>query len=97
MLGYLEFFNKLGLLFEDKELMALLQDHLQKNYALYELQELFQVYKLVSLSFYRNSEVVSTIQDIVKIRFAMPEQRQSPAFKYNPNLSDLIQGQMLQT
>lgn len=54
MLDFLEFFLDLGLVFEDKELMVLIKSHLEKNYFLYELDELFKVYKVSSHNFYRS-------------------------------------------
>jgi len=54
MLQYLYFFLELGLVFEDKDLMVVIQEHLTKNYYKYELDELFKTYKIISHNFYRN-------------------------------------------
>jgi hypothetical protein len=54
MLGYLEFFNKIGMYFEDKEAMLLIKDSLNKAFHMYELPELFKAYKLTAHNFYRD-------------------------------------------
>ena len=54
ILGYLELFRELGMLFEDQEIVLMLGEHLAKTYHLYDLGQLFKVYKLFSNNFYRN-------------------------------------------
>jgi len=68
ILGYLEFFNELGMLFEDKEAMALMKLHVTKTFHMYELDDLFKVYKLISHNFYRDQETLKVIEDAIKIR-----------------------------
>jgi hypothetical protein len=54
ILGYLELFRELGMLFEDEEISGMLREHLQQTYHLYDLGQLFKVYKLAANNFYRN-------------------------------------------
>lgn len=89
ILGFLELFNSLGMLFEDKELAIAMKDHISKSYHAYELPELFQAYKLLSLNFYRDAETFRMIEDAVKIRVADEIQRERVGAD---NLKDLIKG-----
>jgi hypothetical protein len=77
MLGYLEFFKQMGILFEDKEAALLMKEHVDKNFHAYELSELFQVFKLLSHNFYRGDftsadSTFRLIEDAVKIRASEP-------------------------
>jgi hypothetical protein len=90
ILGYLELFRELGLLFEDEEIAHLLRDHLQKTFHEYSLGQLFKVFKLHSNNFYRDDpETIRIIEDAVKIRASEPEQR---AGIRAAEVRDLIEG-----
>lgn len=41
ILGYMELFKELGILFEDKEIAISMREHLSKVFHAYELSELF--------------------------------------------------------
>eukprot|EP00347_Sterkiella_histriomuscorum_P020420 403337874 len=94
IIGYLELMQRHGLVFEDKELMNLIASHVQKNYHQYELNELFQIFRIISHNFYRDQETIKLIEDAVKIRLSDKSQYDclSPY-----DLRDLIEGLSLQT
>jgi len=74
ILGYLELFRELGLLFEDEEIAHLMGAHIQKSFSDYSLGQLFKVFKLHSNSFYRDDpETIRVIEDAIKIRVSEPE------------------------
>jgi len=54
ILGYLELFRELGMLFEDEDISGMIREHLQKTYHLYDLGQLFKVYKLTANNLNRN-------------------------------------------
>jgi len=71
ILGYMELFRELGLLFLDEEIPVLLKQHLLKGFSDYSLGQLFTFYKLHSNLFYRNDpETKRVLEDVVKIRAA---------------------------
>lgn len=74
VLGFLELFKETGMLFEDKEVALLMREHIAASFHTYELPELFQIYKLLSLNFYGNAdaETLKIIEDAVKIRASEP-------------------------
>jgi hypothetical protein len=90
ILGYLELFRELGLLFEDQEISEMLREHLSKTYHLYDLGQLFKVYKLVSNNFYRNDPfIMQVIEDAVKIRAAEAHEREHVKAQH---VRDLVEG-----
>ena len=90
ILGYLELFRELGLLFEDEELAHLMRAHIQKTFSDYSLGQLFKVFKLHSNSFYRDDpETIRVIEDAIKIRVSEPDQR---AQVVAADVRDLIEG-----
>lgn len=72
ILGFLELFKELGLLFNDKEVALLMKENLSKSYHAYDLPELFQAYKLLSHNFYRDPESFQLLEDAIKIRTSEP-------------------------
>ena len=54
ILGYMELFRELGMLFDDPEIATMVKLHLTNSYHLYDLGQLFKIYKLLSNNFYRN-------------------------------------------
>jgi hypothetical protein len=74
ILGFLELFRDYGMLFEDKEVALLMRDHMASTFHAYELSELFNAHRLLSHSFYRDSDTFRIIEDAVKIRAADKEQ-----------------------
>lgn len=79
------------MLFEDKEVALLMREHIALSFHTYELPELFQVYKLLSLNFYGNADVetLKIIEDAVKIRASEPSQR---ALLKSDHVRNLIEG-----
>jgi len=51
ILGYLEFFREFGLLFEDEEIPVMLRGHLNTSFHLYNMSQLFKVFKLIANTF----------------------------------------------
>ncbi len=95
ILGYLELFRELGLLFEDEEIAHLLRAHIQKTFHDYSLGQLFKFFKLHANNFYRDDpETIRLIEDAVKIRASEPEQR---AEIRASDVRDLIEGLRLHT
>lgn len=89
MLGFIELFKELGMLFEDKEIALLMKDHIEKGFHAYELPELFKAYKLLSHNFYRDTTTLRLLEDAIKIRVSEPIQRDSVNLNH---LRDLIEG-----
>ncbi|TNV82778.1 hypothetical protein FGO68_gene2730 [Halteria grandinella] len=89
LLGFIEIFNKHGMLFEDKEIILLMKDHFESAFSTYELPQLLQAYKLLSHCFYRDYSTLKLIEDAVKIRSSEPDQLRTVSVQ---NLRDLIEG-----
>ena len=95
ILGYLELFRELGLLFEDEEIAHLMRAHIHKTFTDYSLGQLFKIFKLHSNNFYRDDpETIRVIEDAIKIRVSEPEQR---AQVVASEVRDLIEGLRLHT
>ena len=58
ILGYLEFFREFGLLFEDEEIPVMLRGHLNTSFHLYNMSQLFKVFKLIANNFYRDDPAI---------------------------------------
>ena len=68
ILKYCNFLKDLGMFFEDKDLILKLETYFNANYYLFELNELFQMQKLIAYSFYQPDKFQEMLEDSIAVR-----------------------------
>jgi hypothetical protein len=92
LLDYLAFLDYLGMLADDKGMFLLITNNFERNYYLYEIPQLCQLFKILSHCHYSLPKVVELIEDSLKIRMNDRKQRES----IKPiHILDLIEGLIL--
>ena len=66
--------NDLGMFFYDKDLVYSLIGIVERHYFDFSLNELLELYKYMSSTFYRHESTLNLIEDCLKIRFKEPRE-----------------------
>ena len=91
ILGYLELLLRHDLIFEDKELMQMINHHIERNFHQFELGEIFKLVRIIAHNFYRDPVTIALLEDAVRVRMSDKEQYlNSRVSAYD--LRDLIEG-----
>ena len=68
ILKFCNFLKDLGMFFEDKDLILKLESYFNAHYYEFELNELFEMHKLIAYSFYQPTKMKEMLQDSIAVR-----------------------------